>query len=127
MTDHVAEGQTAPETKTLVERLARYLATLEPDAANPSDAWADHIETAASLLAVIKDPDAAMEEAGDGAVWRRMIDAALVNRWSLHPSLSGEQGEAPGGSDEEGDIPYTENAPGVEKSPSWIQHRSTAS
>ncbi|MGK2908401.1 MAG: hypothetical protein ACSLE1_01130 [Sphingobium sp.] len=127
MTDQVAQGQTAPETRTLVERLARYLATRDLDAANPSDAWADHIEAAASLLAVIKDPDAEMEQAGDGATWRRMIDAALVSRWSLQSSLSGEQGEAPGGSDEEGDVPFSENAPGVEKSPSWIQHGSAAS
>lgn len=110
------------ETRTLVERLARYLATraLAP-MPSQADAWPNHIEAAASLLAIIKDPDHHMLEVGDLKVWERMIDAALVERWTVDDALGEGRGEPPSGFDEEGEVPYTEHSPGVEKTPSWVQ------
>ncbi|KEQ54230.1 hypothetical protein [Sphingobium chlorophenolicum] len=84
------------EQRTLLERLARHLA-----AGNPDD-WRDRVEQAAGLIAIMKDPDDAMAEAGDGQVWRAMIDAALRQRWSI---AAAPAVEPPGGTDEEGEIP----------------------
>lgn len=126
MADNNIEDDRTPEApleeRTLVERLARYLATrkVEP-MPSQADAWPNHIEAAASLLAVIKDPDAHMLEVGDLHVWQRMIDAALVKRWNLDKALGEGRGEPPSGFDEEGEVPFTEHAPGVEKTPSWVQ------
>ena len=58
------------ENRPLIERLARHLAADEPDA------WPARVEDAASILAILKEPDAAMREAGDMAAWGAMIDAA---------------------------------------------------
>ncbi|WP_313809348.1 hypothetical protein [Sphingobium sp.] len=85
------------EQRSLLERLARHLA-----AGNP-DRWQDQIEDAASLLAIIKDPDDAMREAGDGRIWQAMIDAALRERWAIAPTSTAT--EPPAGTDEEGEIP----------------------
>lgn len=110
------------EQRTLVERVARYLATrkVEP-MPSQADTWPNHIEAAASLLAIIKDPDPRMLEVGDLNIWQKMIDAALVERWALDKALGEGRGHPPGGSDEEGEVPYTEHSPGVEKTPSWVQ------
>jgi hypothetical protein len=82
------------EEHSLIERLARHLAAREPGP------WQDRVEEAASLIAILKTPDDAMCKAGDQRIWEEMIDAALRQRWSLAPAA----GEAPGGSDEEGDM-----------------------
>ncbi len=82
--------------RTLIERLARHLATDRPDD------WPAFAEPAASILAILKEPDAAMCEAGDEQAWRAMIDAALRERWAVAPA-SGSAGESPGGFDEEGE------------------------
>ncbi|KQN09714.1 hypothetical protein ASE85_01850 [Sphingobium sp. Leaf26] len=90
------------EDRSLIERLARRLAASQPDQ------WPTRVEDAASILALIKEPDAAMRDAGDPAAWGLMIDAALRERWSL-PS-AGTQEQEPGGSDEEGEIRLTAEA-----------------
>lgn len=85
------------EHRTLIERLARHLAAGEPDD------WKARLEDAASILAVIKEPDAAMREAGDESGWCAMIDAALRERWDVAPPASG-CAHPPAGADEEGEI-----------------------
>ena len=47
------------EHRPLIERLARHLA------ATPDD-WPAHVEDAASILAIVKQPDDAMRAAGVG-------------------------------------------------------------
>ena len=75
------------------------------------------VEAAASILAILKEPDAAMREAGDMAAWGAMIDAALRERWSLaQPPAAGE---APGGTDEEGDMRLTPDSVGHDRA-DWI-------
>ncbi|MAN12991.1 MAG: hypothetical protein VX205_08490 [Pseudomonadota bacterium] len=99
------------ENRPLIERLARHLAADEPDA------WPARVEDAASILAILKEPDAAMREAGDMAAWGAMIDAALRERWSLaQPPAAGE---APGGTDEEGDMRLTPDSVGHDRA-DWI-------
>lgn len=90
------------EQRTLLERLARHLA------ANDPDRWREQVEDAASLLALIKNPDDTMREAGDERVWQAMIDAALRERWSLAPGPS--SADPPAGTDEEGEIPLPPDA-----------------
>ena len=63
--------------RPLLERIARHLS--EGDA----DRWGDRLADAASILALMKDADPAMREAGDMATWSAMVDAALAQRWSL--------------------------------------------
>lgn len=84
------------EQRSLIERLARHLAT------NASDDWHERVADAASMLAILKDPDAAMRDAGDEAVWRAMIDAALRQRWQI--AGAGEGDAARPGTDEEGEF-----------------------
>lgn len=84
------------EQRTLIERLARHLAGSEPDQ------WPDHVEDAASLIALLKSPDKAMSEAGDERIWAAMINAALRERWSV---AQGRRSTEPSpGTDEEGEI-----------------------
>lgn len=90
------------ENRSLIERLARHLAAAQPDD------WPARVEDAASILALIKEPDAAMRAAGDAGNWSMMIDAALRERWSL--PQGGAQEEESGGSDEEGEIRLTADA-----------------
>ncbi|MCB4861807.1 hypothetical protein K7W03_19630 [Sphingobium sp. PNB] len=90
------------EQRILLERLARHLAARNPDLG--PDRWQEQVETAAGLLAIIKDPNDAMRQAGDERVWQAMIDAALRQRWAV---ASAPSVEPPGGTDEEGDIPLT--------------------
>ena len=88
-----------PPAPSLIERLARHLAT------QGDRAWGDCLEDAASLLAILKDPDPAMAAAGDARIWGRMIDAALTERWALGEAMTGAPGDTPPpGSDEEGEI-----------------------
>jgi len=84
------------EQRTLIERLARHLA-----AGNP-DSWKDRAADAASILAIMKEPDAAMREDGDEAIWRAMINAALRQRWQVAGGGGGD--EAQPGTDEEGEF-----------------------
>ena len=84
------------EERTLIERLARYLAADEPDQ------WQARVADAANILAIMKDPDAAMREAGDESQWRAMINAALRERWSVASGQGGD--EAQPGTDEEGEF-----------------------
>lgn len=100
---------------SLIERLARHLA-----AGFPED-WPDRIADAASLLALLKQPDAAMRAAGDERQWRTMIDAALAERWNLPQALqSTPQDIAPGGSDEEGDMELDPSSQRIGRSASWV-------
>ena len=39
--------------------------------------WRDFEDQAIAVLKTLREPDQAMESAGDIAVWQRMIDAAL--------------------------------------------------
>ena len=79
------------EQRSLLERLARHLA------AGATHNWPYWVEDAASILAMLKEPDPAMRETGDVTAWQAMIDTALQQRWTIFP---------PGmtGADEEGEI-----------------------
>lgn len=92
-----------PDAHSLVERLARHLAAGQPEN------WREKMEEAASILAILKEPDAPMREAGDEHAWRAMIDAALRERWVVAPASAGTA-ETPGGFDEEGDTPLSQDA-----------------
>ena len=71
----------------VVERIARVLAgqrlsaNAEGDkahaAAEVDAAWRDHVDDAMAVLRTLREPDARMADAGDPAVWERMIRAAL--------------------------------------------------
>ena len=73
---------------SLVERIARVIAgrvvSSNADGSDPSagervDAiWGDYREDALSILKTLREPDPSMAEAGDLAVWQRMIEAALA-------------------------------------------------
>ena len=73
---------------SLIERIARVIAgrvvSVNADGNDPSagarvDAiWRDYREDAISILKTLREPDPAMAEAGDLAVWQRMIEAALA-------------------------------------------------
>lgn len=84
------------EQRTLIERLARHLAAGDPDQ------WEARVADASSILAIMKDPDPAMKEAGDESHWRAMINAALRERWAAATSSGGD--EAQPGTDEEGEF-----------------------
>ncbi|BBF71091.1 hypothetical protein [Sphingomonas bisphenolicum] len=104
------------ENRTLIERLARHLA-----AAHPDD-WSSRIEDAASILAMLKEPDAAMRAAGDTGIWSAMIDAALRERWAIAQATTDPAAADPvdsGGSDEEGEIRLTSDAVGHDRA-DWV-------
>ncbi|MGQ0559042.1 MAG: hypothetical protein ACT4OE_05575 [Sphingosinicella sp.] len=73
---------------SLVERIARIIAGRivssnaggsDPSAGDLVDSiWRDYREDALSILRTLREPDPAMAEAGDLAVWNRMIEAALA-------------------------------------------------
>jgi hypothetical protein len=75
-------------TLPLAERIARIIAARavsrnaegdEPSAADVvDDSWRDYRGDAISILRTMREPDAGMADAGDVAVWRKMIDAALI-------------------------------------------------
>lgn len=70
-----------------IERIARVLAAQrlsanakgqQPSAApDVDDAWPDYRDDAVAVLKTLREPDTAMAEAGDAAIWERMILAAL--------------------------------------------------
>ncbi len=72
----------------IVERIARVIAgrvvSINADGEDPSagervDAiWRDYRDDALSVIRTLREPDAAMAEAGDPAIWERMIEAALA-------------------------------------------------
>jgi hypothetical protein len=84
------------EERTLIERLARHLA------AGDTGRWQERVADAANILAIMKDPDPAMREAGDESQWRAMINAALRERWVVATPPSGDNAEP--GTDEEGEF-----------------------
>lgn len=102
---------TSMEQRTVIERLARHLAGAQ------SDDWPARVEDAASILAILKEPDAAMREAGDPNAWAAMIDAALRARYAMaQPSAAAEPSP---GSDEEGEIRLSPAAIGSDHA-DWV-------
>lgn len=80
-----------PESnRPLVERIARVLAGTElssnaqgsdPSAAEKVDlAWREHVNQALAVLHTAREPDEAMAAAGDAAMWRNMVEAAIAQR-----------------------------------------------
>lgn len=73
---------------SLAERIARVIAgrvvSINADGDDPSagdrvdSIWRDYRTDALSILRALREPDPAMAEAGDVAVWERMIEAALA-------------------------------------------------
>ena len=73
---------------SVIERIARVIAGRvvsinaggeDPSAGDRVDAiWRDYREDALSVIRTLREPDPAMAEAGDVAVWERMIEAALA-------------------------------------------------
>lgn len=77
-----------PESKQpLVERIARVLAGAahssnaegcDPSAAETVDlVWREHVNQALAVLHTLREPDDDMAAAGDTAVWRKMVEAAI--------------------------------------------------
>lgn len=99
------------ENRTLIERLARHLAGDHPQN------WPDRLEAAANILAMMKQPDSAMLQEGEAAVWERMMDAALRQRWSV--ALTGADEHCPDGADEEGETSLTPDAIGHDRAV-WV-------
>lgn len=72
----------------LVERIARVLAGAalssnaegsDPSAADKIDrVWREHMNQALAVLHTIREPDDEMVSAGDAAVWRKMVEAAIA-------------------------------------------------
>lgn len=106
------------EQRSLIERLARHLAAAQPDE------WAARIEDAASILAIIKEPDAAMRDAGDGPTWAAMIDAALRDRWSVAQCGPNVAANPHQGADEEGEFGLTADAVGGNRA-DWVHIHGT--
>jgi hypothetical protein len=103
------------EHRPLIERLARHLA------ATPDD-WPARVEDAASILAILKQPDSAMITAGDAATWEKMIDAALRERWTVTPPAA--DADPPAGADEEGEIRLSADAVGDNRA-DWVHLQKT--
>lgn len=98
------------EHRPLIERLARHLAT------SPED-WRARVEDAASILAILKQPDSAMLAAGDAGAWEAMIDAALRERWTVTSPAA--DADPPAGADEEGEISLSPDAVGNNRA-DWV-------
>ena len=72
----------------IIERIARVIAGRvgsinaggdDPSAGERIDSiWRDYRGDAVAILRTLREPDPAMAEAGDLAVWDRMIEAALA-------------------------------------------------
>ena len=72
---------------TAAERIARALAGQrasanadgdEKSASDKVDAtWRDHLDDAVAVLKTLREPDEAMAQAGDAAVWEKMILTAI--------------------------------------------------
>lgn len=73
-----------------IERIARVLAAwhtstnadgISRSAGAEVDAdWPDQVDTAIAILKVLREPDSGMAAIGDAAIWRHMIDAAILGR-----------------------------------------------
>jgi hypothetical protein len=73
---------------SLVERIARVIAGRVVSAnaegneisAGPivDSVWPDYRDDAVSVIRTLREPDPAMAQAGDVAIWERMIEAALA-------------------------------------------------
>jgi hypothetical protein len=73
---------------SLIERIARVIAARvisanaeggQASAGSLVDAiWRDYRDDALSVIRTLREPDPAMAEAGDVAIWERMIEAALA-------------------------------------------------
>ena len=71
----------------LAERIARVLAGsalssnadgIDRSAADDVDrSWKDHLNQAMAVLHTMREPDHLMAEAGDPAMWTRMVEAAI--------------------------------------------------
>ena len=71
----------------LAERIARVLAGSalssnadggDPSAGDAVDAdWKNHMNQALAVLHTMREPDHLMAEAGDAAIWTRMVEAAI--------------------------------------------------
>ena len=74
--------------KSAVERVARVLAGAalssnaegsDPSAGEKVDrAWREHVNQALAVLHTAREPDEAMAAAGDAAMWRNMVEAAIA-------------------------------------------------
>ncbi|MBB5986870.1 hypothetical protein [Sphingobium lignivorans] len=74
-------------TTPLIERVARVLAAqqLSANAGGMSTSaaldvdieWIDHKDDALAILKALREPDHAMADAGDAAIWERMIAVAI--------------------------------------------------
>jgi len=74
-------------TQTAAERIARVLAgqrisaNAEGDEESAAqlveDSWKDYLMDAAAVLRTLREPDRAMADAGDPAVWEKMILVAI--------------------------------------------------
>lgn len=104
------------EERPLIERLARLLASDKPSE------WQSKVEDAASILAILKDPDDVMRRAGDEGVWRAMIDAALRDRWSM--PLPDQATEPSGGTDEEGEFDLSRDGVSDDRA-TWVHVHDT--
>ena len=72
---------------TAVERIARVIAGHRLSANGEGSsasaggavntAWRDHLGEARAILHTLREPDAAMAQAGDPQVWERMVRAAI--------------------------------------------------
>ena len=72
----------------VVERIARVIAGRVVSANAEGDetsagrlvdsVWRDYRDDALSVVRTLREPDAAMAEAGDVEIWERMIEAALA-------------------------------------------------
>jgi hypothetical protein len=75
-------------TTSAVERIARVIAgrilSINAEGGDPSAgdrvdrAWRDYRDDALSILRTLREPDAAMADAGDSDMWERMVLAALA-------------------------------------------------
>ena len=73
----------------IAERIARVLAGAahssnaegsDPSAGDKVDlAWQEHMNQALAVLHTMREPDHLMAEAGDPAVWTRMVEAAIAD------------------------------------------------
>lgn len=72
---------------TAAERIARVIAGhrlsanadgFSTSAGNAVDGkWRDHLDEAVAILHTLREPDAAMAEVGDVAIWERMMRVAI--------------------------------------------------
>lgn len=73
---------------TAIERIARVIAgrALSANADGASlhagdavtAAWQEHVEDALSILKALREPDPVMAAAGDPAIWKAMVEAAIA-------------------------------------------------